>query len=62
MIFLWAFLSFTMFLPILDYFFDPLLAFSNIWGQIAIDWHMLIYKLCKHAKNCTHKRYFYEHF
>ena len=36
--------------------FDPFLAFGYIWGQITIDCHMHIYKLCK---KCTHKWYFY---
>ena len=29
--------------------FDPFLAFGYIWGQITIDCHMHIYKLCKNA-------------
>ena len=51
MVFLWEFLSFTIFL-----------SFGYNWGQIPMDGHMLIYKLCKNAKNCTHKWYFYGHF
>merc|ERR1712055_185325 len=42
--------------------FYPFLTFGYIWGQIPIDCHMRIYKLCKHAKNCTHKWYFYGYF
>ena len=38
-------LKFYLFLPILD----PFLAFGYIWGQIPIDFHMRIYKLCKNA-------------
>merc|ERR1711942_117221 len=36
--------------------FYPFLAFGYIWGQITIDCHMHIYKLCK---KCIHKWYFY---
>ena len=42
--------------------YDPLLAFSYILGQFPIDCHMRIYKLYNHAKNCTHKGYYYRHF
>ena len=65
MIFLWAFVRFTIFVPILDPFltlFGPFLAFDYIWGQISIDCHMRIYKLCKYAKNCSHEWYFYGYF
>ena len=53
----WYFYELFKILTILDLFwtlFDPFLAFGYIWGQIPIDCHMRIYKLCKHAKNCTH--------
>ena len=42
--------------------FEPFLAFGYIWGQINIDFLMRLYKLCKHAKSCIHKWYFYGHF
>ena len=29
--------------------------FGYIWGQIGIDYHKFIHKLCKHAKNGIHK-------
>ena len=47
-------MSFLKFLPFRTYFglfFYSFLAFGYIWGQIPIDCHMCIYKLCKHAKN-----------
>ena len=48
----------------LTYFgpFYPFLAFCYILGQFSIYCHMCIYKLCNHAKNCTHKWYFSGHF
>ena len=54
MVFLGAFLNFTNFYLFWT-LFDHFLAFSYIWGQIPIDCHMGIYKLCKHAKNCTYQ-------
>ena len=53
--------DFNFFFTFFGPFFDPFLAFGYIWGQIPIDYHMCIYKLCKDANNCTHKWYFYEH-
>ena len=43
-------------------FFDPFLVFGYIQGQIPIVCQMRIYKFCIHAKNCTHKWYFYGNF
>ena len=60
--------NFYPFLPILDpflTFFDPFLpflAFGYIWGQIPMECYMCIYRLCKNAKNLTHKWYFYDPF
>jgi len=53
------------FLPFFDLFwtlFDPFLSFAYFLSQFPIDYHMRIYKLCNHAKNCSHKWYFYGHF
>ena len=61
----WYFYGHFSFLPffyLFGSFFDPFLTFGYIWGQIPIDCHMHIYKLYKHAKNCTHTWYFYVHF
>ena len=52
---------FTYFGPFLT-LFDPFLAFGYILDQFPIDCHMRIYKLGNHAKNCTHKWYYYGHF
>ena len=38
--------KFYNFLPILCPFFYPFLAFIYIWGQISINCHVLIYRLC----------------
>ena len=57
-------MSFLKFLPFWTYFgpfFYPFLVFGYIWGQIPIDCHMRIYKLCKHTKNCSHKWYYCVH-
>ena len=35
--------------PFFDPFFYPFLTLGYIWGQIPIDCHMCIYKLCKNA-------------
>ena len=48
----------TLFWP----FFYPFLTLGYIWGQIIIDFHMLIYNFWKHAKNCTRKWYFHGYF
>jgi len=49
MVYLWTFFNFYYFLSYFGPFF-------------TIDFHIRIYILCKYAKNCTHKWYFYENF
>ena len=61
----WYFYEYIYILQIFYLFwtlFNPFLVFGYILGQFPIDYHMRIYKLCNHAKNCTHKWYFYGHF